>query len=100
MRHTLLGRITVTPLSAAMICGQTFCEDSVIDFLDGVLTTPVKENCAKLHSTTVEKATGIRYFTIEMATDGMSGSDGAYSVSGAVLHAVFDSNDNYLKPNT
>lgn len=83
-----------------MICGQTFCEDSVIDFLDGVLTTPVKENCAKLHSTTVEKATGIRYFTIEMATDGMSGSDGAYSVSGAVLHAVFDSNDNYLKTNT
>ncbi|MFA6859699.1 MAG: hypothetical protein WCR48_08310 [Bacteroidales bacterium] len=48
----------------------------------------------------MENATGRRYFTIEMVTDGVYGSDGAYSVSGAVLHAVFDSNDNYLKTNT
>jgi len=77
-----------------------FLRNSVIFFLDGVFTAPVKDNCTKLLSSTVENATGRRYFTIEMVTDGVYGSDGAYSVSGAVLHAVFDSNDNYLKTNT
>jgi hypothetical protein len=62
------------------------CEQERMDPLTGKYTAPTPYEFTSLANQSIEKLSGKRIFTVEVATSGVTGSEGSYSGTGEVLH--------------
>lgn len=92
-----LYNIIIIAVAAILLAA---CSKAVLDPLQGIYPAP---SVAKLESTLAydaQKIDGKRYFTLDLAEAGVSGSHGSYSGNGIALFATLVCNDYYLKANT
>ncbi|MGN1232977.1 MAG: hypothetical protein ACI4UJ_05955 [Candidatus Cryptobacteroides sp.] len=72
------------------------CAKDAIDPIKGLYPKPEDIRMTKLLSSPVEKLDKVRCFTVEIATDGVSGTEGNYTGTGSVLKIKFFGDKYYL----
>lgn len=88
-------------LSTVALAALVSCDfDSKLDPLTGKFAKPTVATLTKVLDTSTEKSGNLRNFTLEIVTDGVSGSAGNYSGNGVALYATLVCNDYFLKSNT
>jgi hypothetical protein len=65
------------------------CSQEHLDPLTGKYAAPTPYEFTSLANQSIEKLTGKRIFTVEVATNGVTGSEGSYTGSGEVMHMEF-----------
>lgn len=86
---TVLFGITVALVASS-------CTEDAIDDLQGIYPAPDVYGFTSLASESSEKVDNKRIFTIDFATDGVTGSNGQYSGTGKVLSVQFVGDTYYL----
>jgi hypothetical protein len=86
---SILGIVAVVLLAS--------CEQERMDPLTGKYTAPTPYEFTSLANQSIEKLTGKRIFTVEVATSGVTGSEGSYSGSGEVLYMELVGDAYYLQ---
>jgi hypothetical protein len=87
---SILGIVAVVALLAS-------CEKDRLDDLTGKYTAPTPYTFTSLANQSIEKLDGKRVFTVEVATEGVTGSEGTYSGTGEVLYMEFVGDAYYLQ---
>ena len=77
---------------AAAVLLSASCAKEAIDPLQDIYEKPEQLEMSKLLSSEVRKYDGVRCFVVEIATEGVSGSEGNYSGDGSVLTLKFVGN--------
>ena len=86
-------RNIILAAAAAVLAG---CAKDAIDPMQGLYPKPEDIKMTKLLSSPVEKLEKVRCFTVEIATEGVNGTDGNYSGTGSVLNIKFYGDKYYL----
>jgi hypothetical protein len=83
----------------AIVVASVFasCSQEHLDPLTGKYTAPTPYEFTSLANQSIEKLTGKRIFTVEVATSGVSGSEGSYTGTGEVLHMELVGDAYYLQ---
>lgn len=84
-------------MMAAAVLLSASCAKEAIDPLQDIYEKPEQLEMSKLLSSEVRKYDGVRCFVVEIATEGVSGSEGNYSGDGSVLTLKFVGNKYFLE---
>lgn len=94
MKHNIIIKSLLFGILAGLFISS--CTEDAIDELTGKYPAPEVYAFTKLASESSEKQDNKRIFTIDFATDGVTGSNGQYSGSGSVLSVQFVGDTYYL----